>query len=90
MGEWKHTGDGGPAFPMPFSTDEHTTPCNASIMQPGMSLRDWFAGQALAGMLVSRAYLTGELRHDYAAHDSYVFADAMLAERTKANSGEKG
>jgi hypothetical protein len=45
----------------------------------GMSLRDWFAGQALAGM--QSQYKAGRLRHDYAATDAYAFADAMLAAR---------
>lgn len=59
---------------------------NPSYWTPGMSLRDWFAGQALAGILKvpnpaepsESAYLGhGEL----AAFDAYTIADAMLAER---------
>ncbi len=49
--------------------------------QEGMTLRDYFAGQALAGMLAN-----GEL--DYSepyqiAGDAYRFSDAMLKERAK-------
>lgn len=45
----------------------------------GMSLRDWFAGQALNGLLAS-----GTVRDaSYIAKRTYEFADAMLAERNK-------
>jgi hypothetical protein len=45
-----------------------------------MSLRDWFAGQALAGMLAKPVNRTGM---DAVASDAYNYADAMLAERAK-------
>ena len=51
----------------------------------GMTLRDYFAGQALAGMLPARdesgrvAYV--ELTPDEIAKSAYKIADAMLAER---------
>lgn len=43
----------------------------------GLSVRDWFAGQALQGMLGS------DSSYSFlgAANDAYRFADAMLAER---------
>lgn len=44
------TNDGGPAFPC-IDTDEPTQASYTS--KPGMSLRDWFAGQALAGMIAN-------------------------------------
>lgn len=58
--------DGGPAFPIP----------SGGQPQPGMSLRDWFAGQALAGMLgdPDRSGTS-----DQYAHDSVDMADATLA-----------
>lgn len=43
--------DGGPAFPRPYSEDE-------SVYYPdqeGMSLRDWFAGQAMQGIIAAYA-----------------------------------
>lgn len=50
------------------------------IADPGMSLRDWFAGQALLSDVVSRAYHgTPDIMAAYA----YSIADAMLAERSK-------
>ena len=41
------TTDGGAAFPRPVSM---LNPDEVSGDQSGMSLRDWFAGQALAGL----------------------------------------
>lgn len=61
-----------PAFPGDWAIDGHEP-------QYGMTLRDWFAGQALAGRNVSRQYRTWE---DMAA-DAYEIADAMLAARSK-------
>lgn len=59
--------DGGGAFPVE---------CNGYV-QPGMTLRDWFAGQAIA-------WLTCPPR-DFAfmAREAYLLADAMLKERDK-------
>lgn len=59
--------DGGPAFP--WGTNGH--------ILGGMSLRDWFAGQALlatAGHLESSSI-------ENIADNSYRIADAMLASR---------
>ena len=51
------------------------------VETPGMSLRDYFAGQALAGLLPNYATL---LRGEGGlASDAYALADAMLAERAK-------
>ena len=73
--------DGGSAFP----SEQGETQNNEwnQTYQPGMSLRDWFAGQALAGMMANPILL--ELHEDYAmtAKACMHFADAMLAERLK-------
>ena len=73
--------DGGPAYPIPSDPRP-----GAYEAHPGMSLRDWFAGQALAGMIAR--YFTGEQRHAYAANDAYKFADAMIAARKGGSDGE--
>lgn len=49
---------------------------------PG-TLRDWFAGQALAG-LIPGWRSTGPLLPDYAARLAYAGADSMLAARAAA------
>lgn len=48
---------------------------------PDMTLRDWFAGQALAAMSISAAQVLDGAPF---AHAAYVIADAMLAERALA------
>jgi len=58
--------DGGPAFPR-HAYDGHD----------GMTLRDWFAGQALAG--ISAQYGTGDAA--MIAVECYEHADAMLRAR---------
>lgn len=49
------------------------------IKPNGMSLRDWFAGQALVGILAAESASTWERD----AQNAYKAADAMLAEREK-------
>lgn len=67
-----NTNDGGAAFPH----------AGNSLYFPhfGMTLRDWFAGQALAGIL---ATLPTQYDIKDNAEDAYAYADAMLAERGK-------
>lgn len=68
--------DGGPAFPVtPTDNSGQIAPT-----QLGMSLRDWFAGQALMGMLADH---TSNPPRTATASLSYALADAMLAERQK-------
>lgn len=51
----------------------------------GMTLRDWFAGQALAGIIAAHAHPSsnGHPSDHSASKWSYEYADAMLAERSK-------
>lgn len=60
--------EGGPAFPNKSDI--------VSTRPEGMTLRDWFAGQALAGIAAS--YTLKE-----AASYAYALADKMLMEREK-------
>ena len=57
------------------------------VYNPGMTLRDWFAGQALAGIMgpnydwfTSGSEETGSRAHE-AAYFAYSLADAMLEAR---------
>jgi hypothetical protein len=55
----------------------------------GMSLLDYFAGQALAGLTVNYAHQFGEgITHEDISKQAYGFASAMLAERERKNSKE--
>lgn len=70
--------DGGQAFPTP--EDEHTHHIY------GMTLRDWFAGQALPTMTTDLVADDDDEAFDVAARDAYRAADAMLRARTKAGA----
>ena len=71
MSESETIDDGGPAFPAMLPGGNYCT--------PGMSLRDWFAGQALAGLLASGDW------DETPIPDAYVFAQAMLEQRERRN-----
>ncbi len=67
--------DGGPAFPIPPIDNG---PGNIkSQAKPGMSLRDWFAGLAMQGLLTH----DDEGLIPETARDAYRYADAMLNAR---------
>jgi uncharacterized protein YodC (DUF2158 family) len=84
--------DGGPAFPRSAVLNHDGTTYHNSA--DGMTLRDWFAGQALAGTTFHWGELATYLKHAGAMHDAasvrqfmagaaYAQADAMIAERNK-------
>jgi hypothetical protein len=72
--------DGGPAFPLAYTeTNEHGV--QFPFTHPGMSMRDWFAGQVAAGIAAFSgtagvSYGPGEI-----AGRAYQVADAMIAAR---------
>jgi len=71
--------DGGAAFP------QHGWTNNPEVLermknQGGMTLRDYFAGQALAGILASANF--GNVK-DWIVGKAYETADAMLAARER-------
>lgn len=49
------------------------------VSSGGMTLRDWFAGQALAGKLQG----IGGFNPELSAQSAYLYADAMIAERER-------
>ena len=70
--------DGGKALPQ---VQQQCLQGGQSEYIGGMSLRDYFAGQALAGLLAADT----QERHDeeWMAVSAYSISDAMLAERAK-------
>ena len=71
--------DGGPAFPDPWGANELSRDAST-----GMTLRDWFAGMALQGLLAGRKTVATDYANNYAKailEDSYKYADAMLKAR---------
>jgi hypothetical protein len=70
--------DGGPAFPNQSVDPEKVR--SLILYDRGMTLRDWFAGQALNG-------ICGQQNEpdDY-AREAYAIADSMLATRSKGQT----
>lgn len=73
--------DGGPAFPNVPSDPGYTK------WDQGMTLRDWFAGQIVAGMAASQYWSENfqnmEVMLDYATRTAYAAADSMMKARSK-------
>jgi hypothetical protein len=71
--------DGGPAFPAQFVTAQNTVE-----LQAGMTLRDWFGGMALQG-LIAGCYAGNNIGFtvDGNVCAAYEYADAMIAARKK-------
>ncbi|MDE1871770.1 MAG: hypothetical protein KGI06_06050 [Candidatus Micrarchaeota archaeon] len=77
------TADGGSAFPTAPEgvwDGDREQQIGEHRGTPGMSLRDWFAGQVLAGLMADADL---DLTWGLYAEKSYQMADAMLAERAK-------
>lgn len=74
------TNDGGPAFPSFLKRDEFG---NFDLIG-GMSIRDWFAGQALVAL--PNIGCGADLTVDEIPVACYQIADAMLAERAKGGA----
>ena len=72
--------DGGPAFPTPYS---HPFGDGRTAIG-GLSARDWFAGQALVGIMSRQDGDSMECKTK--AEWSYRMADAMLAARDKLSA----
>lgn len=85
-----------PPHPQPTLWDDHGGPAFPANMLPnvtykGMSLRDYFAGQALAGIVANPDPVEADDFMEAArvlAESSYQYADAMLAARSKSSSKE--
>lgn len=68
--------DGGQAFPIQGSSEP-----GALYPDPGMSLRDWFAGQIASGMAAFSGTAGGSYGPYEIAGRSYQIADALIAAR---------
>jgi hypothetical protein len=81
--------DGGPAFPVTIGSQNDQYLCG-----PGMSLRDWFAGQAMNSLIKARdavSMLNGAPDFPYEqnlAEACYLLADEMLKARAHSNESE--
>lgn len=66
--------DGGPAFPYWFE--------KGNTLYQGMTLRDWFAGMALQGLIVNQGDKSWNHQYEFTIQ-SFLLADAMLIARKK-------
>jgi len=65
---------------------------------PGMTLRDWFAGQAMAGAcycsesilsaIASGAKIGGMTVNEFVTRGAYEIADAMIAEKRRTETAQ--
>lgn len=79
---------GGPAFPEIFTDHNlHNTQQYDVYSAGGMSLLDWFAGQALAGVSDASA-ISSQYTDKVLARHCYGLAAAMLAEKRRREKGE--
>lgn len=69
--------DGGTGFPLELLCAPN------SVIYPGMVLRDWFAGQAVIGLMSHLDVRTQLIDEKKVAEAAYQIADAMLEERGK-------
>jgi len=80
--------DGGPAFPCIAANRGRPQ----GVDLEGMTKRDWFAGQAIAGIIMGAdiAFLMGKregrITTPEAARDAFRVADAMIVEQRKGVS----
>jgi len=72
--------DGGQAFPRPHSHCDYLIDDRCVDSQKGMTLRDYFAGQALSSIM-ARQDPPQKGTDEMMAHWAYQIADAMIKER---------
>ena len=73
---------GGPAFPLHIASPPGSG--GGAHSYYGMTLRDWFAGQAVMGLIASNDAEAGDRIEDVPAY-AYQIADAMLKARAKTD-----
>lgn len=76
-------------FDAAFPTLEATESGNLTLTASGLSKREWFAGQALSGLLAMCAGggVPGPT-YDFAARHSVLFADALMDELARTTHGD--
>jgi hypothetical protein len=80
----KQIATGGPAFPfkgyMDFTAPDGK-PFEAPVNLPGMSLREWYAGMAMAALIQIYENSNDGLLADSLASEAFGLADSMIAAR---------
>ena len=76
--------DGGAVFPfIVYHSEGRGSSVEGSYMDKGLTLRDWFAGQALSGLAVDYINQPEDLTIEVMAKHAYTIADAMIEARGK-------
>lgn len=81
--------DGGPAFPLTIHDRDSGGEWGPRWQESGMTLRDWFAGRALEGLLANPAIVQAIAAHHAETGDgnlagaAYWHADRMIEERER-------
>ena len=77
--------DGGPAFPGGSNGSEFDGRRNEYVVQTytGMSLRQWYAGMAMQGLLANTDFIYHSI-----AKISFAVADSMLKFEEEENNGK--
>jgi hypothetical protein len=76
--------DGGPAFPSVVEQVLDATGADfTGVIDRGMTLRDWFAGQVIAGQAAFEG-VGPKADHEHFAKMAYAMADAMLSARERS------
>lgn len=74
--------DGGAAFPRPLANGQMDGKLYVDEGATGMSLRDYFAGKAMNGILSDpNVRIGGDKEADEIAQASFLIADAMIRAR---------
>ncbi len=74
--------DGGPAFPRPYGTDEHSGPCNSNADQQGMTLRQHIVIELVAALISYEGPHAEGYEGNHVAQAAR-YADVMIAEDNK-------
>jgi hypothetical protein len=77
--------DGGPAFPSMYETFSQSEGQAIHFSNVGMTLRDYFAGQALVGLLAHPDCKDMYAITTLIGREAYMAADSMLAARESGN-----
>lgn len=85
--------DGGPAFPGEFTNDTERNvfvsgvrvPSGETVHLPGMSYRDWLAGQIVAGIVANREYIAQCTKYN---SDATLERGDTVEDRKRAQRGK--
>lgn len=80
---------GGSAFPIlpPVDQSGYTPAGYPSPPEHGMTLRQWYAGHALAGLLASQHFCPENPAHGAYARQAFALADAMIEQEYPTQKG---